>query len=152
MVACKQSEKEATNPAPQTPQQYLNRIMDMENSLAEPMLKTEAEIKVRSEKLDYEGATTSAKAMEDTIQLKVNEWNALKAVGNGGEDFKIMGTRYLEFLKSIYTGYKKIGSAADDDARAVEFQKLSDILKAQPQVQANLQQAVATYSADNNLH
>lgn len=125
--------------------------MALENSLEEPMLKAEAEIKVRSDNGNMQGVAQSAKAMEDSIQLRVDEVKKLTPVGKGGEDFKIVLTRYFEFLKSIYTTYREIAEAPNDNVRAEKGKQMQSIMNAQSSVITTLQQAQQKYAADNGF-
>lgn len=134
-----------------TPVQLNEKIMDLENSLAEPMLKAEAEIKARGDNGNIEGVIQSAKAMEDTIQLRLTKLKGLSTVGVGGEDFKTATVRYFEYLKSIYTTYKEIAQAKDDNAKTEKRKQMETILSSQQAVMVNLQQTQQKYAADNGF-
>lgn len=131
--------------------QLNERIMALENSLGEPMLKAEAEIKARSDNNNVAGVIQSAKAMEDSVQLRVDEIKKLSPVGVGGEDYKVVAVRYFEYLKSIYTTYKEIAEAKDDNVKIEKAKQMQSIVASQPAVLANLQQAQQKYAADNGF-
>lgn len=131
--------------------QLNERIIALESSLEEPMLKAEAEIKVRGDKGNMGGVAQSAKALEDSIQVRIDEVKNLAPVGVGGEDYKIVAIRYFEHLKSIYTAYKEIAGATNDNTRQQKVQQMQSIISAQPAIMANLQQAQQKYAADNGF-
>lgn len=131
--------------------QLNERIVALESSLEEPMLKAEAEIKVRGDKGNLDGVAQSAKAMEDTIQVRIDAVKAFTPVGVGGEDYKTVATRYFEHLKSIYTTYREIAEANNDNTRQEKAQQMQSIISAQPAIMANLQQAQQKYAADNGF-
>lgn len=147
VVSCKSEKAKAVA----TPQQFNEKIVSLEESLEEPLLKAEAEIKVRSEKADFTGMAQSARAMEDTVTKKINEIKNIAAVGKGGEDFKTVAVRYFEYIKSIYTSYKNIAEAKTEEARAEATKKMSDVLNSQPAVLNNLQTSQQKYATDNNF-
>lgn len=134
-----------------TPVQLNERIIAMENSLEEPMLKAEAEIKVRSGNGNMRGVAQSAKAMEDSIQLRVDEIKKLAPVGVGGEDFKVVSIRYFEFLKSIYTTYREIAEAKDENTKIEKGRQMQSLMNSQADVLSTLQQAQQKYAADNGF-
>lgn len=134
-----------------TPVQLNERVMALENSLEEPMLKAEAEIKVRSDNGNYDGVIQSAKAMEDTIQLRIDHVKSLDPVGVGGDDFKLISTRYFEYLKSIYTTYREMAEAKTDEARLEKAKQMEAIMKGQADVLGNLQRTQQKYAADNGF-
>lgn len=146
-VSCK-SEK---NEQAVTPQKFNEQIVLLEESLEEPLLKAEAEIKVRSEKADFTGMAQSAKAMEDTVSKKISEIKKIAAVGKGGEDFKTVAVRYFEYIKSIYTSYRNIAEAKTEEARVEATKKMNDVLNSQPAVLSNLQTSQQKYATDNNF-
>ena len=134
-----------------TPVQLNEKIMAIEASLQEPMLKAEAEIKVRGGNGNIAGVAQSAKAMEDTIQLRLNEVKALSPVGVGGEDYKLVATRYFEHLKSIYTLYKEIAEAKEENIKIDKANQMQTVISAQPAILTNLQLAQQKYAADNGF-
>ena len=134
-----------------TPVQLNEGITALENGLEEPMLKAEAEIKVRSGNNNMAGVAQSAKAMEDSIQVRIDAINKMSPVGKGGEDYKIVAARYFEYLKSIYTTYREIAEAKDENGRVEKSNKMQSIMNAQNAVLSNLQQAQQKYAADNGF-
>ncbi len=133
------------------PVQLNETIMALENSLEEPMLKAEAEIKVRSSNANMAGVAQSAKAMEDSIQLRLDAAKNLSPVGVGGEDFKVVSVRYFEFLKSIYTTYREIAEAKDDNIKMEKAKQMESLMNSQAGVMATLQQAQQKYATDNGF-
>ncbi len=148
--ACKSetTEKEA---APATASQYYEKVAELEETLSEPILTTEAAIKARGDKKDFAGVARSARAMEDSLDLRISALKKIDPVGKGGEDFKIVATRYFEYLKSIYTAYKKIGEAKTEEERIKGVDEMTNIINGQPAVMANLQSAQAKFAADNGF-
>ncbi|MFT4094136.1 MAG: hypothetical protein QM640_10900 [Niabella sp.] len=140
-----------TGTRPLTAQEYNDKVIDLEESMSEPLLKTEAELKARSDKDDFAGMAQSAKAMEDTVDLRINALKKMDAVGKGGEDFKTVAVRYFEYLKSIYTGYRNIAEAKTDEAKKEASEKMTNILSAQPGVMENLRNTQNKYAADNGF-
>ncbi|MFV0607371.1 MAG: hypothetical protein ACK5NK_16200 [Niabella sp.] len=134
-----------------TPVQLNQKVIDLENSMAEPILKAEAEIKVRSQNGNMEGVVQSAKAIEDSIQLRIDELNKISPVGVNGADFKLIATRYFEYMKSIYTTYKEIALAKDDAEKSAKAKQMESIIKAQADVVSNLQQAQQKYATENGF-
>lgn len=146
--SCK-SQSSDTGPVPANPKEYSEKIADLEESLAEPLLKAEAEIKVRGDKGDFAGMAQSAKAMEDTVELRIHTLKKIDPVGKGGEDFKTVSVRYFEYIKSIYTSYKNIAEAKDEEAKKVAADKMAAVINAQPGVLTNLKTAQDKFAAEN---
>lgn len=149
-ISCK-SKTADTATHPLTAQEYNDTIFNLEESMSEPLLKTEAEIKARSDKGDFTGMAQSARAMEDTVDIRINALKKIDAAGKGGADFKTIAVRYFEYIKSIYTGYKNIAEAKTDDTRKEAVDKMTNILNAQPDVMANLKSAQNKYATDNGF-
>ena len=148
MVACK---SKTTEPAMQTASGFYESVAALEETLSEPLLKAEAEIKARGDKGDFEGIVRSATAMEDTVNVRIKLLNDMSPAGFGGEDFKLMVTRYFEFIKSIYTAYRKIGEAATEEDRANAAREMQTIMEGQTAVMTNLQASQARFAADNHF-
>lgn len=148
MLSC-QSKTSDNNHQPLTAQEYYQKIVDIEESLSEPLLKTEAEIKARSDKNNFAGMAQSAKAMEDTIDIRINTIKQMNAVGRGAEDFKTITIRYFEYIKSIYTAYKNIGEAKNEQERQAAADKMATIINAQQDVINNLNITQNKFAADN---
>lgn len=148
LFSCKSKTTE-TGPAPQTAKEYNEKIIDLEESLSEPLLKAEAEIKVRGERGDFPAMAQSAKAMEDTVDTRINALKKMEPVGKGGEDFKTVSVRYFEYIKSIYTSYKNIADAKDDAARGKANEEMIKVMNAQTGVMANLKATQDKFAADN---
>ncbi|MCH5599606.1 hypothetical protein [Niabella ginsengisoli] len=72
-------------------------------------------------------------------------------VGKGGEDFKLVATRYFEYIKSIYTTYKKIGEAKNEQERTKAADEMMNTIGGQEAVMANLQAAQTKFAADNHF-
>lgn len=147
-ISCKSKSTDTSN-QPATAKDYYEKILDLEESMSEPLLKTEAEIKARSDKNNFAGLAQSAKAMEDTIDIRINIIKKMDAAGKGGEDFKTMAVRYFEYIKSIYTAYRNIGEAKNEEDRKAAADKMTTIINAQQGVIANLNNAQNKFAADN---
>ncbi|MGC4234678.1 MAG: hypothetical protein QM594_16970 [Niabella sp.] len=149
-TACK-SKSADTGGTPQTASEYYEKIIELEETMSEPLLTTEAAIKARGDKQDFEGIARSAKAMEDTIDIRINAIKKMKPVGHGAEDFKIVVTRYFEYIKSIYTAYRTIGEAKTEEERMKAADKMANTINGQEAVMANLQAAQAQFAASNHF-
>ncbi len=151
-TACKSKTTDTGDtPAPATASQYYEQVAALEETMSEPLLTTEAAIKARGDKKDFDGIARSAKAMEDTVDLRIDALKKLEPVGKGGEDFKLVATRYFEYIKSIYTSYKKIGEAKTEEERMKGADEMTNIINGQAAVMANLQSAQAKFAADNGF-
>lgn len=150
-TACKSNTENPSKTQPVTAQGYYEKVIDLEETMSEPLLRTEAEIQARSDKSDFDGVAKSAKAMEDTVDTRIRALKRMPPVGKGGEDFKLVAVRYFEYVKSIYTAYKNIGLAKTDDARNEAAKKMQTIINAQPGVMQNLNSIQAKFAGDNNF-
>ena len=149
-TACKSKSTE-TGEAPATASQYYEKVAELEETMSEPLLTTEAAIKARGDKKDFAGIAQAAGAMEDSVDLRINALKKLEPVGKGGEDFKLIASRYFEYIKSIYTAYKKIGEAKTEEERMKGADEMTNIINGQAAVMANLQSAQAKFAADNGF-
>ncbi|WP_114791919.1 hypothetical protein U0035_15020 [Niabella yanshanensis] len=149
-TACKSKTTE-TGEAPATASQYYEKVAELEETMSEPLLTTEAAIKARGDKKDFAGIAQAARAMEDSVDLRINALKKIDPVGKGGADFKIVATRYFEYIKSIYTAYKKIGEAKTEEERMKGADEMTHIINGQAGVMANLQSAQAKFAADNGF-
>lgn len=150
LVACK-SKTTDTGAAPASAIEYYNKVVALEETMSEPLLTTEAAIKARSDKNDFEGVARAAKAMEDTVALRINALQEMNAIGKGADDFKVTATRYFEYIKGIYTSYRKIGEAGSEAQRIKAAEQMANTINGQQAVLANLQTAQAKFAADNNF-
>lgn len=146
-----QTESTAVPGQAYTPAQLNERIVALESSLEEPMLKAEAEIKVRGDRGNVEGVKQSAKAMEDSIQLRIDDLKKLSPVGVGGEDFKLVATRYFDYMKEIYTTYRQLAESKSEKEQNEKAKHMTDLMNAQPGVLNNLRAAQQKYAADNGF-
>jgi len=153
MVAAISCKSKDTNSGdhPATAKEYYQKVLEIEESISEPLLKAEAEIKARSDKNNFAGIAASAKVMEDTLDVKIKALKNIPAVGNGAEDFKTMAVRYFEYIKSIYTAYKDIGEAKDEEQREGAVKKMADLINAQEDIMTNLNNAQIKFAADNGF-
>lgn len=149
-TACKAKPAD-TGGAPQTASEYYEKIIELEETMSEPLLTTEAAIKARGDKQDFEGIARSAKAMEDTIDIRITAIKKMEPVGLGSEDFKIVVTRYFEYIKSIYTAYRTIGEAKTEEERMKAAENMTKTINGQEAVMANLQAAQAQFAASNHF-
>ncbi|MFT3903187.1 MAG: hypothetical protein QM727_08435 [Niabella sp.] len=143
-VACN-SKKEMT------PADFNETVVNMEQSLEEPLLKAEAEIKVRSDRQNWKGMSESAKSIEDSINVRLKKIEQMPAVGVGGEDFKLVAKRYFEYMKGIYTSYAEIANAKDDAGREEASKKMQNMLASQPEVIQNMQASQLKYARENGF-
>ncbi|WP_460686743.1 hypothetical protein [Niabella aquatica] len=150
IAACKTKSADTGN-APQTASEYYEKIIALEETMSEPLLTTEATIKARGDKQDFEGIARSAKAMEDTIDIRINALQKMEPVGHGAEDFKIVATRYFEYIKSIYTAYRKIGEAKTEEERMKAAEEMTKTINGQQAVMDNLQSAQAKFATSNHF-
>ncbi len=134
-----------------TPEQFNDRVYSMEQSLGEPLLKAEAEIRRQQLQGDFKGMTQTANAMEDSVDLRIRAVREMKPLGVGGEDFKTAALRYFEYLKKIYSNYGEIAQAEDVQSKDAAENKMARWLSWQTQVLANLRSAQAKYAADNDF-
>lgn len=149
LLSCKSETKE--QPAI-TPQQFNETLVNIEETMAEPILKTEAEIKVRGDRGDNAALIQSATAMEDTVDAKIAAVKELPAIGKGAEDLKTATERYFEYIKSIYTTYREAGEAKTDEEKKAAAEKMNKIISAQPEVMATLKAVQDKYVADNQIN
>ena len=149
-TACK-SDTGKVDAKPATASEFYERVAELEETMSEPLLTTEAEIKARGDKQDFEGIVKSAKKMEDTVDVRINAIKNMPPVGHGGEDFKTMAVRYFEFIKSIYTGYRKIGEATTEEDRVKAADEMATIINNQQAVLDNLHIQQERYAANNHF-
>ncbi len=134
-----------------TPEAFNDRVYSMEQSLGEPLLKAEADIRQQQQQGDFKAMAQTASAMEDSIDLRIRAIGKMKPLGVGGEDFKTAAVRYFEYLKRIYSTYGEIALASDLQSKDAAENKMARWLTWQTQVLANLRSAQAKYAADNSF-
>src|SRR5690606_14515692 len=106
-LSCK-SKSTDTGEAPANASQYYEKIIELEESMSEALLTTEAAIKARGDKKDFEGIARSAREMEDSVDLRINALKKMEPLGKGGDDFQLVATRYYEDSKRIHETDKQV--------------------------------------------
>jgi hypothetical protein len=120
IAACKSRAKSAVN--------YNNDIIAKENSLQPEVEVTENKVAKYFDAGKYDSIAAAGKYMEEIVQKKIDEINALpipdaKGIGS----FKAAVIDYFKFIKSLYTGYKEYGLADTEEKRtevALDIQKI----------------------------
>lgn len=109
--------------------QYNQDIVQMENSLVPDITTTESKIEGFVNQGLFDSVGVAGEKMEEKVEAEIKKIKDKPAPDvNGGQEFKKVSIDYFEYLKSIYTSYKKYGFAASEAAREAELQHLLEIV------------------------
>lgn len=148
LFSCTSTKKEDT----QTPMQFSEKIVNMELELGQPLASAEKSIITKLDSSDYENAGKIAAEAEKLVDEKIKSIEKINAKGfTGGEEFKTTAINYFEYVKSIYTNYKNIGTAGSEGARLAEVRRMDTIRANQERVITMMQAAQDKFATDNGF-
>ena len=148
LFSCTSTKKEDA----QTPMQFSEKIVSAEMALAEPLSKAEQTIRAQADSSNYKAMGETAERAEKLVQNKIDEIEKLSAKDfKGGDDFKRTAIDYFEYVKSIYTSYKKIGKAENEGVRLAETRKMDTVLATQQNVITMMQAAQDKFATENGF-
>jgi len=132
--------------------QFSERIVSAEMELAEPLAKAEQSIRRQADSNSYEAMSRTAEHAEKLVQKKIDEIKKLSASEfKGGNEFKRSALDYFGYVKSIYTTYKNIGNANNEDVRLAHSKQMDTILASQQNMITLMQAAQDKFAVENGF-
>lgn len=137
---------------PQKAKKYSETIVKLERSLMPDIEQTESKVAKFATEQNFDSIISVSERMEKLVDEKLKEVTELKAPNvKEAENFKQASIRYFTYLKSIYTSYKKVGSAPTNEARQDEFAELQEIVAKKSQAINDMQSAQKKYADANGF-
>lgn len=97
---------------------YSQDIVTKERSLEPEIAATEDKVEKFAGAGQFDSVAAVSQRMETLVQKKIDEINAMKVPDvKEADNFKAAIMRYFKYIKSIYTGYRQVAIATDDEKR-----------------------------------
>lgn len=107
---------------------FSEEIVKKEQSLKPVIEKAQADVAAANASGDYAKIAAVGKDMEKQMDERITEIKGMSVSGmKKGEELKAAAVEYFEFMKSVYTTYKKYGEATTDEARETERAKVIEL-------------------------
>lgn len=144
LVACKSKAKTARD--------YNNGMVQVESKLEPLIIATENDVEKYLAAAEYDKVATAGEKLEGIIQEKLDSIGKEPAPKvKEGEEFKAAYIKYFKFIKSMYTGYKKLGKAGTQEERDAVIADLQVILAEREKTISDLQSAQRKFAAANGF-
>jgi len=132
--------------------QFSEDIVKMETELTPEIEKTETEVEQAIEKGDNDAVIKSSSRMEGLIDAKIKdiEGRSVKGISRG-EEFKKACLHYFEYMKNIYTSYRKYGEATTEEAKQKVAEDMVRIVNGKNQEVTNLQNEQREFAKENGF-
>lgn len=107
---------------------FNDAILEKENALVPQIEATEESVGKFAEESKFDSIAAVSGRMESAVAQTISEIEKMELPSaEGAEDFKKASVEYFQYLKSIYTAYKKLGLAKTDEERASEVKQVQAI-------------------------
>jgi hypothetical protein len=131
---------------------YNQKLVGMENSLTSSIMKTETDVEKYAQTKNWDSIVAVSTRMESMIDEKLQKVKSDPAPdAKDGEKFKAAYVYYFDYCKGMYTKYKLVGGASNDELRKQEAEKLMEYLAKKDKVIADLKTTQAAFATANNL-
>ena len=131
---------------------YSQDIVAKERSLTPFVNSTEASMGQYLPASQYDSISIIGESMEKRVQEKIDEIEKTPAPdAKGGAEFKAASLKYFRYIKSLYSGYKKLGAAPTDDERQQALNELRDIVNRKTEVLQEMQNAQEKFATENKF-
>ena len=131
---------------------YSENFVKKEESLMAQMDATEAAVSnfVNTGQLD--SIAVVGTKMEKAVDVKLQEIiNEPAPDVKGGVEFKKACVTYFEYIKSMYTEYRKFGSAKTQEEQQAVLTKIQKIVAEKSNIISEIQSAQAKFAKDNGF-
>jgi hypothetical protein len=123
-----------------------------EKSLEADIKSTEASVGEFAKEMKYDSIGVMGERMESKVAKIITELKAAPAPdAEQGEKFKVDVIKYFEYIKSIYTTYKELGKATNDEARGIIMGDLETILGKTNEALEKIQTSQKEYAKANGF-
>ncbi|WEK34215.1 MAG: hypothetical protein P0Y53_17140 [Candidatus Pseudobacter hemicellulosilyticus] len=127
-------------------------IIQKEESLVKDLESTEAKVLEYVKNDHYDSIAIAGGRMEKLIEEKLQEIRELPAPdAKGAEAFKTSAINYFVFIKQVYTGYRQVGEAKDEDQRAEEWAALMELVGKRQEVLDKMQRSQKAFASANGF-
>ncbi|MET0635358.1 MAG: hypothetical protein ABWZ25_04995 [Chitinophagaceae bacterium] len=100
----------------------------------------------------WDSMAYASKKMVQLVDERIKDVSENKPPAvNGAREFQKESLIYLNFIRNIYIGYRKVAEQPDDEARAVEFEQFSKMLEGSNAAETAIHNAQIRFARDNNL-
>lgn len=127
-------------------------IIRKEESLVKDLEATEEKVQEYVKNDQYDSIAIAGGRMEKLVDEKLKEIEKMHVPdAKGAEAFKSAAVEYFEFIKSVYTGYRKVGEAKDEDGRAEEWAALMALVDRREEVLSKMQRSQKSFASANGF-
>jgi hypothetical protein len=131
---------------------YSEEVVKMEKSLVPQIEETEKKVNEYFTAGKYDSIAAVSGRMESSIQNAMDKLNNIPVPDvKEAEKFKASFMKYFNFMKSVYTEYKKMGLAATDDERNKYLQEVQRIASGRFAVMSEVQTAQKAFAEANGF-
>lgn len=136
----------------QTALKYSQGLVKRGRSIVPEMTTTEEKVKTFFGNKQYDSIAVVAIKMEKMVDEKLQEINDEPAPDvTGAPVFKDAFIKYFKFIKSLYTGYKEFGKAANAEEREKALVKVSTFVDHKEAALKDIQDAQQKFASDNGF-
>lgn len=131
---------------------YSQDVVAKERALSPYISSIEDKMAIYLPAGQYDSIVVMNEAMEKRVQEKIDEINAMPLPNaKGADEFKAAVLKYFTYMKSLYTGYKKLGNATTDEEREGNMTELRTLVGRKDVVLNEMQTAQKKYASDNDF-
>lgn len=131
---------------------FNDTIIEKENALVPKIEATEESVGKFAEENKFDSVAAVSGRMESIMAETIADIEKLDLPSaEGAEDFKKASVEYFQYLKSIYTAYKKLGLAKTDEERASEVKNVQAIAQKKNMVLLKMQMAQKKFASANGM-
>lgn len=144
LVACKSKTKSARD--------YNNGMVNLEAKLEPLIIATENDVEKYLTAEEYDKVAAAGEKLEGIIQGKIDSISKEPAPKvKQAEEFKAAYIKYFRFIKSMYTGYKRLGNAVSQEERDAVIGDLQTMLAEREKTISDLQSAQKKFASANGF-
>ncbi len=131
---------------------YSEDIVVKEKSLTTHITATESKAKRYMDANQYDSLAIAGEEMERIVQQKIDEIDAMPVPkAKEAANFKTATLRYFNYIKSLYTGYKKLGKAQTDEDRQVVVTELQGLVGEKETIISEMQKVQTKFAEANGF-
>ncbi len=132
--------------------QFSEDVVKMEKELTPEIEKTETQVEQAIQSGDNKAVIESSSRMEGLIDAKIKEIKDRSVDGiSRGEEFKKACLHYFEYMKNIYTSYRKYGEAGTEEEKQKVAEDMMKIVNGKNQEIINLQTEQQAFAKANGF-
>jgi hypothetical protein len=131
---------------------FNDTIIEKENALVPQIEATEESVSTFAQENKFDSIAAVSGRMETAVEQTIAEIEKLEMPSaEGAEDFKKASVEYFQYLKSIYTGYKKLGLAKTNAERGAEIKHVQTLANKKNTVLLKMRMAQKKFASENGM-